>query len=211
VFHRVYDDDVVLSVILAIGTGAEEVATGIRTTPRGFEAFSVFLSASVWSTEYDRFMAGIKETCYDAVTEKEVPCRPQNRQGLPKSYHGIKTVIKARPLSRDLALRIKGVWQAKVGEALRAPALTDDERGFLGGLALYYAIRSDKREWVTVIGRSFGEKTDADRMKDLAVALQGYAVRAVSEKDLKEALRARNPKGLTRRSREPRACLRTTL
>lgn len=187
VFHRIYEDDVVLSVLFAIGTGHEEFSAGIKASPRGFEAFSVSLSASVWSTEYERFMAGGKETCYDAATNKQIPCPPPKREkGLPKSYRGIKTVMKTRRLPQDLAMRITKIWQLKVQEALNAPRLTEDERG-LSSLSEYYSVRSNDHNWMTALATAYDKNSDAARISSLAGALQGYAMDAVSLKELLKA------------------------
>jgi hypothetical protein len=189
VFHRTYDDDVTLAAICAIGTGAEEYATGILKISNGYRAFSLFPSASVWSTEYDRFMAGGKETCFDAATNKEISCPPRKREkGLPKSYRGIKTEIKVRALPPDLAMRIGAVWQHRVQEAMQAPPLSDWERGALGGLVHYYFARSSNGDWVAVIGSKGDEKSDAAHMADLVIALQGYSVGAESASELRNAL-----------------------
>ena len=188
VFHRIYRDDVVVAAICAVGTGADEHATGILRVNGGYAAFSAFPSASVWSTEYDRFMADGRETCFDAATRKEVPCPPQDRTGLPKSYRSIKTEMKTRPLPNDLARRITALWRHRVREALHAPILSDWERGALGGLVHYYFVRSGSGDWASVIGSKGDDKSDAAQMADLAIALQGYAVGAVSATGLGKAL-----------------------
>ena len=189
VFHRIDEKDVMLSAICAVGTGAEEHAAGILRVDGGYAAFSVFPSASVWSTEYDRFMAGGKETCFDAATNKEIPCPPQKREkGLPRSYRGIKTEMKTRPLPNDLAMRITAVWKHEIEEALGAPLLGEWDRGALGGLVHYYFVRSASGGSIGAVGSNRNEDNDARRMADLAIALQGYAVHAVSARDLTKVL-----------------------
>jgi hypothetical protein len=189
VFDRTFKDDVVVCAISAVGTGAEEHATGILKVAGGYAAFSEFPAASVWSTEYDRFMADAKETCIDAATNKQVPCAPRKRErGLPKSYRGIKTEMKTRSLSPEFARRIRAVWQHRVEEELRAPILDNWNRGALGGLVHYYFTPSGKGGWAAAIGSNGSEHNNAKRMADLAIALQGYAVHGVSERELENAL-----------------------
>jgi hypothetical protein len=188
VFHRIFADDIVLSSICADGTGHEEYAAGILRADNGYAAFSAFVSASVWSTEYPRFMVGLRETCHDHATGKEVPCPPQDRRGLPASYRGIKTELKSRRLPEDLAIRISTVWHQRVEEALRAPLLDDWNRGALGGFVRYYFVRSRGGDWTAAVGSNRGEDNDAERMANLVIALQGYALDATSERGLKEVL-----------------------
>ena len=68
--------------------------------------------------------------------------------------------MRRRRLSVDVAERIIRLWQQKVHAALRAPELTDDERGFwsFAGLARYYSVRANDLTWLTVLGRTTGER-----------------------------------------------------
>jgi len=190
VFHRIYEDDFVLSALSAVGTGHKEVACGVLRNGDGYEAVSVFPSASVWGTELPFFLRGLQEECFDDATGKKIPCPPRTRtQGAPRSYRGITTVIRRRPLPADLADRLKRVWRQKVQEARRVGPLADDERG-ISSLSEYYSVRSDGEGWMTALATCYDTPSDASRMSDLAVALQGYAVGAVSERDLRRALSA---------------------
>src|ERR1044071_9179969 len=60
VFVRIYRDDVVLSA-LCVPSFVPEEACGILKTAHGYEAFSVTLSASVWSTEYHSIIRSFDE------------------------------------------------------------------------------------------------------------------------------------------------------
>jgi hypothetical protein len=168
VFHRLYDDDVVLSMICAPGS-VEENAAGVLRTAHNYEAFSLWPSTSVW------------------VSVRDSNTRPHRA---PTNYPAIKVSMQRRPLSTHLAERIDRVCRERVGVALRAPELTDEERGFwsFDGLARYYTVRSKNRTWLTVLGRTRGERSDAADMNDLALALQWYAAGAFSAGDLEKAL-----------------------
>jgi hypothetical protein len=189
VFHRLYDNDIVVAELFAVGSGDGESAAGVLKTAKGYRAFALFSSPGVWKTELPRFLRGMKDICVDDAG-KEIQCPPESRpKTAPREYHRIKIIMKTRLLSTDLAARIESVWQQRVREALRLPALTDDERGFVGGFKRYYSVRLNGRDWSTVLGQTGGENTDTEGMATLANALTGYALGTDSEKTLRTALR----------------------
>lgn len=186
VVHRIYDSDVVVSELFT-GTGDEESATGVLKTAKGYEAFALFASPSVWQTEYSRFLQGTKEHCVDDAG-KTIPCpSPARSKSTRRSYHDIKAIIKTRFLSAEVAGRIEGVWQRRVLEALRHPTFSKYEN-IIGGFEHYYSVRSKNHNWVTVLGQDSDENTDPGRMAALARALRGYALGVVSEIGLKKDL-----------------------
>lgn len=188
VFHRLYDSDVVVAELFAVGSGDGESAVGVLRTAKGYRAFALFSCPGVWKTELPRFLRGMKETCVDDAGN-EIQCPSESRpKAAPRNYHGIKVIMKTRLLSNDLAARIESAWQQRVREALRLPALTDDERGFVGGFKHYYSVRSSGHDWSTVLGQTGGENTDTERMATLANALRGYALGTDSEKAIRTAL-----------------------
>lgn len=187
VFHRLYASDVIVAELFAVGSGDEENAGGVLKTAKGFTAFVLFSSPGVWDTELPRFLRGTKETCVDD-DGKEIPCPETRPKTAPRSYHDIKVMMKTRPLTSDLAARIERVWQQRVREALRLPALTDAERGFVGGFKHYYSVRSTGHGWLTVLGQTGGENTDTEQMARLASSLKGYAGGNDSENALRTAL-----------------------
>lgn len=194
VFHRLYDSDVVVAELFAVGSGDGENGGGVLRTAKGYRAFALFSSPGVWKTELPRFLRGMKETCVNDAGN-EIPCPPESRpKAAPRGYDGIKVTMKTRSLSDDLAARIENVWQRKVREALRLPALTDDERGFIGGFEHYYSVRSSGHSWSTVLGQTGGENTDTERMAALANAVKGYALGTDSEKALRTALKQLEPR-----------------
>ena len=189
VFHRLYASDVVVAELFAVGSGDEESAGGVLKTAKGFTAFALFSSPSVWKTELPRLLRGIKEICVDD-DGKEIQCPPETRpKTAPRGYHDIKVIMKTRPLSSDLAARIERVWQQRVRDALRLPALTDGERGFVGGFEHYYSVRSSGHDWSAVLGQTGGENTETEQMARLASSLKGYAAGTDSENALRAALK----------------------
>jgi hypothetical protein len=187
VFHRIYDPDVVVSELFAPGTGDEESATGVLKTGKGYEAFALFASPSVWETEYPRFLQGTEEHCVDDAG-KTIPCPTQSRsKSAPRSYRGIKAIMKRRVLPADVAGRIERIWQQRVLEGLHQPTFSDYEN-LTGGLKHYYSVRSRNRNWVTVLGQNSDEKTDPGRMAALARELRGYAIGVVSGVELTKTL-----------------------
>src|SRR5713101_9711696 len=186
VFKRIYDEDVVLSV-LCVPSFVPEEAAGILKTSKGYEAFAVTPSASTWSTEYHRF---IKEV--DAHG-KEIPFNParNTKTGLPTSYRGIKTRLQSRPLSANLAERIKQLWQAKLLEALHPPPEPkDSERVIvLDGVSYYYAMPLQGHGLVTAEGKLVDQNTTVWLMGEFSEVLSRYAKGKASEGELKKALK----------------------
>lgn len=185
VFHRLYDGDVVVAELFAVGSGDVENATGVLKTAKGYRVLALFSGPSVWNI----FEQGFEEHCIDE-TGKVIPCGPKARpKGAPRSYRDVKVVMKTRRLSNDLAARIVRVWQQRVREALRRPVLTDEERGYIGGSKHYYSVRLSGGNWSTVLGQTGGENTDTERMATLADAMRGYATGEDSENAITTALK----------------------
>jgi hypothetical protein len=186
VFHRIYGPDIIVAELFAPG-GNEESATGVLKTAKGYEAFALFSSPSVWQTEYRRFLKGIEEHCVDDAG-KTIPCPPEPRSETALgSYRDIKVNSRKRVLSAAIAGRLAGVWHQKVREALHRPAFSDYEN-FKGGLQHYYSIRLGSHNWVTILGQNSDDDTDAGRIAALAKALRGYALGVVSEGELTKIL-----------------------
>lgn len=186
VFHRLYDPDVIVAELFAPGSN-EESATGVLKTAKGYAAFALFSSPSVWNTEYKRFLKGTEEHCVDDAG-RTIPCPAEPRsKGAPKSYRDIKVIMKRRNLSAALAGRLAAVWQQKIRETLHRPRFSDYEN-FIGGLQHYYSVRLGNHNWVTILGQNSDENTDAGRMAALARALRGYALGVVSEGELTKVL-----------------------
>lgn len=187
VFHRIYGPDVTLAELFAPGTGAAESAAGVLTTVKGYEAFALFSSPSVWQTEYRRFLRGTEEHCVDDAGES-IPCPGESRsKGAVKSYGDIKVIMKRRVLSAAVAGRLAGVWKQRVRKALQQPAFSEYEN-FRGGLKHYYSMRLRDGNWVTILGQSYDENSEAGRMAALARELRGYALGVVSEAELTRVL-----------------------
>lgn len=187
VFHRIYGPDVVMAELFAPGTGKEESATGVLKTAKGYEAFALFSSPSVWQTEYRRLLRGTEERCVDD-SGKTIPCPPEPRsKSAVTSYRDINVIVKRRVLSAAVADRLVGVWQQKVREALHRPGFSDYEN-MIGGFQHYYSARLRNHNWVTILGQPTAEDTDAGRMAALANALRGYALGVVSETSLTRML-----------------------
>jgi hypothetical protein len=187
VFHRIRGPDIVVSELFAPGTGNEESATGVLKTAKGYEAFALFASPSVWETEYRRFLQGTEGHCVDDAG-KTIPCPTQTRsKSAPRSYRGIKAIMKRRVLPPDLAGRIERIWQQRVFEGLHQPPFSDHEN-ILGDFKHYYSVRSRNHNWVTVLGQNSDENTDPGRMAALARELRGYAIGVVSRIGLTKTL-----------------------
>jgi hypothetical protein len=182
VFSRIYRDDVVLSV-LCVPSFVPEEASGILKTSGGYQVFSVTLSDSVWSTEYQQFIG---------LEREEIQRRRKERlkRGLPLSYREIKTRIQARPVSADVAERIKQLWQAKLLEALNPPGPDESERYItLDGVSYQYAMPLRGHGLVTADGKLVLKDTPVWLMGEFAEALSAYAQGRISENVLKKELR----------------------
>lgn len=186
VFKRIYGPEVVLST-LCVPSFVPEEAAGLLKTTRGYEVFAATPSASTWETEYSRF---IKQAGPDG---REIPYdRAKNlKKGLPYDYHGINVRIQARPVSTDLAERIKQLWQAKLLEALRPPPepKSDERVIVLDGVTYHYSMRLPGHGTITAEGQIVDRNTVVWLMGDLSEALSAYAKGKASEGDLKKALR----------------------
>jgi hypothetical protein len=186
VFKRIYGNDVVLSV-LCVPSFVPEEAGGILKTRQGYEAFAIVPSASTWETEYHRF---IKEAGPDG---KEVPWYPSKniKQGLPVSYRDIQTRIQTRPVSAELAERLKQLWQAKLLQALHPPPGPDESERYIvtDGVSYHYSILLQSHGLVTAEGQLILEKTPVWLMGELSEKLMDYAKGKVSEQELRNALR----------------------
>ena len=184
VFKRIYGDDVVLSV-LCVPSFVPEEAAGILKTAQGYKAFALIPSASTWSTEYHRF---IKEV--DAHGKAILFNPAANiKKGLPTSYYGIKTRLQTRPLSAELAARIKQLWDTKLLEALHAKPEPPDERVIvLDGVSYYYSMPLPGHGFVTAEGIPASQNTVAWVMGEFSEALSAYAKGQASEASLKKAL-----------------------
>jgi hypothetical protein len=186
VFKRVYGPDVVLST-LCVPSFVPEEAAGILKTPQGYKVFAATPSASTWETEYSRF---IKQAGPDG---REIPYnRAENlKKGLPYDYHGIKVQMQARPVSAELAERIKHLWQAKLLEALHPPRGPDESERYIvtDGVSYYYSMPLQNHGTVTAEGQLVLENTPIWLMGDFSDKLIGYAKGKVSEDDLKKAVR----------------------
>lgn len=187
VFHRIYGRDVVVAELFAPGDGNKESATGVLKMAKGYEAFALFASPSVWKTEYRRFLQGTEEHCVDDAG-RTIPCPAKTRsKSAVTSYRDIRVIMKRRVLSADIAGRLEGVWQQRVQEALHRPTFSDYENT-IGGLEHYYSVRSRNHNWATILGQNSDENTDPGRMAALARALRGYVLGVVSETELTKTL-----------------------
>jgi hypothetical protein len=187
VFHRLYGPDVVVAELFAPGTGNEESAAGVLKTANGYEAFALFSSPSVWKTEYRRFLQGTEEHCVDDAG-KTIPCPGETRsKNAATSYRDINVIMKRRVLPVTVAGRLAGVWRQRVREAFHRPVFSDYEN-VIGGLKHYYSVQLRNHGWVTILGQTSDEETDAGRMAFLAKALRGYALGVVSETALTKVL-----------------------
>jgi len=186
VFKRIYGPDVVLST-LCVPSFVPEEAAGILKTPQGYQVFAATPSASTWETEYSRF---IKQAGPDG---REVPYnRAENlKKGLPYDYRGIKVRIQARPVSTDLAKRIKQVWQAKLLEALHPPRGPDESERYIvtDGVSYHYSMPLQGHGTVTAEGQLILEHTPVWLMGDLSNKMIAYANGKASEDDLNKAVR----------------------
>jgi hypothetical protein len=185
VFKRIYGSDVVLST-LCVPSFVPEEAAGILQTRQGYQVFAATPSASTWETEYSRF---IKQAGPDG---REVPYnRAENlKKGLPYDYRGIKVRIQARPVSADLAERIKKLWQAKLLHALHPPRGPDESERYIvtDGVSYYYSMALQGHGTVTAEGQLILENTPVWLMGELSDKLISYAKGKASEEDLKKAV-----------------------
>jgi hypothetical protein len=187
VFHRTYGPDVVVSELFAPGTGNEESGTGVLKAAKGYEAFALFASPSVWQTEYRRLLQGTEEHCVDDAG-RTIPCpEPTQSKSAARSYRDIKVIMKRRVLSADIADRIERVWQEHVRKALPRPTFSDYEN-LISDFKHYYSVRSRNNNWVTILGQNSDENTEPGRMAALARELRGYALGVVSETELTKIL-----------------------
>ena len=186
VFSRIYRDDVVLSVV-CVPSFVPEEASGILQTLRGYEVFSITPSASVWSTEYHSIIRSFD------VHNREIRWKPADniKQGLPVSYRDIKTQIQARPVSADIAERIKQLWRAKLLEALNPPPGPDPSERYIttDGVRYQYSMLLQGHGRVTADGKLVLEKTPVWLMGRFSEALSAYAKGQISEHVLKKELR----------------------
>jgi hypothetical protein len=186
VFKRIYGPDVVLSS-LCVPSFVPEEATGILKTPQGYQVFAATPSASTWETEYHRF---IKQAGPDG---REIPYnRSENlKKGLPYDYRGIKMRLQARPVSADLAERIKQVWEAKLLEAMNPPLAPKESERYivLDGVTYHYSMPLQGHRTVTAEGQLILENTPVWLMGQLSDKLIAYAKSKASEDELEKALR----------------------
>ena len=190
VFARIHQGDVVVAV-LCKQSFKNEWAAGILKTPRGYEAFSVTLSDSVWSTEYHQFV-GIQRDEIQRLREERIA------EGLPLTYRDIKTRLQAqaRPVPADLAERVKQLWEAKLLQALNPPPGPKESEQYiaLDGVTYQYSMPLKGYGHVTADGKLILEDTPVWLMGELAEALAAYAQGRVSEDVLKKALERVEPK-----------------
>ena len=186
VFKRIYGPDVVLSTV-CVPSFVPEEAGGILKTAQGYQIFAATPSASTWETEYSRF---IKQAGPDG---REIPYnRAENlKKGLPYDYHGIKVRIQTRPVSVDLAERIKQIWQAKLLQSLHPPPGPDESERYIvtDGVSYYYSMPLQSHGTVTAEGQLISENTPVWLMGELSDKLISYAKGKASEDDLKKAVR----------------------
>lgn len=186
VFSRIYQNDVVLSV-LCVPSFVPEEAAGIIKTSRGYDAFSVIPSASVWSTEYHSIIRSFDEH------NREIRWKPADniKQGVPVSYRDIKTRIQGRPVSAEVAERIKQLWRAKLLEALNPPSGPDESERYitLDGVRYQYAMPLQSHGRITADGKLVLKNTPVWLMGEFSEALAAYAQGRISEDVLKRVLR----------------------
>ena len=170
VFARIYRDDVLLSVVCVPALQPEEAA-GIIKTPIGYQALSVYPSTSIWHTEYYK-------------------TRNARRRQI------ITTKVRHRPLSPDIADRMKRLWHAKLLQRMDSPRrLKKGRRGdgdrilVLDSVTYYYSIRSRERGWITAAGLLTQPETPVWVMGELAEAFQAYSKGNGSEASLRRALK----------------------
>lgn len=187
VFSRIYRHDVVLSVI-CVPSFVPEEATGVLRTPSGYHVFSVTPSASVWSTEYHS-MFGRRTDEHN----REIRWKPADniKEGLPVSYRDIKTRIQARPVSADLAERIKQLWQAKLLESLNPPPGPDESERYIttDGVRYQYSMLLQGHGRVTADGKLVLKNTPVWLMGEFSEAFSAYAKGKISEDVLRKELR----------------------
>ena len=186
VFGRISDDDVVLSVLM-VPSFIPEQAGGVLRSSSGYQAFVLTPSASTWETEYNQL---IKESDGHGGIVPH-PRKENLKKGLPLSYRGIKTRIQARPVSADVAERLKQLWQAKLHEALHPPPEPNDADRIIvtDGVTYYYSMPLKGIGRVTAEGLIAVQSTPVWLMGELADTLMAYAQGKASEEALKRALR----------------------
>jgi hypothetical protein len=186
VFSQMYRDDVVLSA-LCVPSFVPEEGAGIFKTSRGYEVFSITPSASVWSTEYHSIIRSFDEH------NREIRWKPADniKKGVPISYRDIKTRMQTRPVSAELAERIKQLWQAKLLEALNPPPEPDESERYitLDGVRYQYSMPLQGHGRITADGKLVLKNTPVWLMGEFAEALSAYAQGRISEDVLKKELR----------------------
>ena len=117
--------------------------------------------------------------------------RRTSKKGLPVSYRDIKTRMQARPVSADLADKIKQLWQAKLFEALHPPPepKSNERVIVLDGVTYYYSMPLKGHGLVTAEGKLVDKDTVVWLMGDISESLSAYAKGKASENDLKKTLK----------------------
>lgn len=174
VFAGAYDPDVLLRVVIIASFRPEEVA-GIRKTDKGYEAFAMKPSSTVWNMELVRLYENGQMTTFDRGGQRLPLAKDESFQKLkketPADVHQITTTTESAPLALALAERIERIWQRMLLDArhVKKPSLGTD------GAAYHFSMWIKYHGIVSASVWSPDEHTRMGALVNLSYELADYA------------------------------------
>ena len=188
VFAGAYTGDVVLRVFILASFNPEEAA-GIRKTDKGYTAFAMTPSSTIWDTELVRMQESGQITTFDKDGKQVPPGKNNSFQKLkkktPADIRKITARIEDAALPTPLAERIARVWQNMLLDAQhpKQPPLGAD------GTTYHFSMWVQSHGIVSGTVWSPDEGSGTFALTNLASALAQYAKGHLDSEQLAEALK----------------------
>jgi hypothetical protein len=130
IFARAFEDDVKLRVLVTPSFSAKESVAGLNETDNAVEAFVLEPSSSIWDTELLKMYATGEIGLASTMDGKEIPLEQDKayqklKKNTPADYRAIKAKRLARPIPKEVAGEIKGLWKEMLLN-VKHPAESED-------------------------------------------------------------------------------------
>jgi hypothetical protein len=186
VFEAAFQDDVPLRAI-AVPSFEREYAIGVRESKEGAELFLLLPSSQIWDTEIlQEFEEGkIKSTVKGRiVTLEQDPAYQRVKKTAPSDYRKIRVEREARPLPKDVADRLKALWDEMLLN-VRHPAELEHGQD---GETYYFSAWLRGRGQLSGHAWSPEPASKTGRLVALVGALKDYSCRKLELNQLTERL-----------------------
>jgi hypothetical protein len=194
IFAQAFEDGVTLRVLVTPSFSTKEHVAGLLQRDKAVEVFVLEPSSSIWDTEilkmYETGEAGSVDGDGKEIPLEQNEAYQKLKKSTPADYRAIKAKRQARPIPKELAGEIKGLWKEMLLN-VRHPSEGNDG---LDGVTYDFSASVGSRGELSGHIWSPEPESKTGRLTNLADTLADYARGKADLDKLKERLKeARKP------------------